>query len=180
MEPVRKGAFLRVFALVAVAGAVLLAAFMALVRREMHVAAGGEILHDDFGFRVVDVRSEELANAPERRVVVAFEVNNHAKRVPFALSGWTPVLVDARDRVYEPDAAAQAELVARDGDAATFAGTIDAGTSTVRRVAYAVPAEAGELKFEIQWGGSVVNVLEPLLFGAKDIALGAVPAATGR
>lgn len=182
---VQVGPFVRILLLGAVVGAVLLIAFLALVRNEQHVALGGEIVHDDFGFRVREVGARAALGQPERRasgrwLVVSFDVNNHARRVPFDLTTWTPVLVDASGATFEPDENAERVLAAELSLPALRDGSIDAGESRRCRAVFDVPADARELRFAISWGGETVDLLDRLIFGAKDIALGAVEAAGPR
>ncbi|MBI5362290.1 MAG: DUF4352 domain-containing protein [Planctomycetes bacterium] len=179
METRGRGAFLRVVTALALAGAGLVLLLAMFVRHEQHVGLGGEIVHDDFGFRVECVDSEHtLADGAVypagRFLVVHLAITNHAKRVPFALDTWTPVLVDGTGRVFEPHARAQAALASEVGEAAEFAGSIERGTSITKLAVYDVPKDARDLRLEIHWGGALVNLLENLIFGEKDIAVHAV------
>lgn len=176
METTRKGAFFRLALILALAGAGLLLLLASLVHHEQHVGLGGEIVHDDFGFRVEHVETEHAfpAAAPRpsgRYLVIHLAITNHAKRVPFALTTWTPVLVDGAGHVIEPHPGAQAALVSELGEAAEFTGSVERGASTTKLVAYDVPENAVDLRLEIHWGGELVNLFEDLVFGAKDIAL---------
>lgn len=177
----RIGPFVRILMLGAVIGTVLLIAFLALVRNEQHLALGGEIVHDDFGFRVREVEARVALGQPEQRasgrfVVVRFDVNNHAKRVPFDLTTWTPRLVDGSRASFEPDEHAERALASELSLARLRDGSIDAGETRECRAVFDVPADARELRFAISWGGDTVDRIEQLLFGAKDIALGEVGA----
>ena len=58
------------------------------------------------------------------------------------------------------------------GEFAELAGSLAAGESTTRWLVYDLPADARDVRFAIHWGGAVVNALEGLVFGARDIALG--------
>ncbi len=58
MERHRNGAFARALLVVLGMGGLFALGLGALVHEEMHVGVGGEILHDDFGFRVRSVESE--------------------------------------------------------------------------------------------------------------------------
>lgn len=177
MQPPRPAAWLRIFLLLGCVCTGLLLLVMAVVRREQHVLLGGEIVHDDFGFRIESVQSFERlgpgALEPRGRfVVVHLEILNRAKRVPFQLDGWTPVLFDSTGAVHEPDGLGQAALQQEQGDAARLAGALGAGATITKVVAYDVPRDARDLRFKVHWGIAPVNLLEDLVFGEKDIALG--------
>lgn len=184
-ERMRAAPFVRVLALAAIAGGLLLAALLAFVRREQHVTLGGEIVHDEYGFRVreLDIAPRSPSSgAPNasRAVTVRFDVSNRSRRVPFDLATWTPVLVDARGTRIEPDGAAEAELAHSLGRARLREGHVAAGGSETCTAVFAVPAEARELHFSISWGGGALDLFDSLIFGAKDIALGELDAASAR
>jgi len=153
-------------------GAVLLAALIGLVRHEEHVAQGEEITYDDFGFSVLEHRTEErLGDVAAQGVfhVVRLEVRNHAKRVDYRLDQHRPVLVDERGERHEVAPEAQRVLDSR--AAAPRLVAIGPGQSFSCELAFDVPKERTNLRLQISWGGSWIDLLDWVFSGGRDIAL---------
>src|SRR3982750_684542 len=98
--------------LAAVIGLVLLCGLLALTRREMHVSQGAnqEIVGDDFGFSVLEHRTQKtIGDVAAKGVfhIVRLEVRNHALRVGYPLDQHHPLLRDENGRIYPIDKAAQ-------------------------------------------------------------------------
>lgn len=183
-ERTRAAPFVRMFALAAIVSAVLVVALLAFVRREQHLALGGEIVHDDFGFRVREVSAQPVVSSSSsdraREVHVRFDVANHARRVPFDLSTWAPVLTDERGAAFEADTAAETELARTLGRTQLREGSLAAGASAECTAIFRVPVDARGLRFSISWGGPLVDLVDRFLFGAKEIALGEIAETSAR
>ncbi|MBK7875127.1 MAG: DUF4352 domain-containing protein [Planctomycetes bacterium] len=185
MQPRRTGPFLRAALVLFGLSAAFVLVLGAFVHEDVHVAVGEELRHDDFGFRVMDVSTEGAlggsALQPRGRfVVVELAIANHAKRVPFQLRSWTPVLFDASGRVHAPEGSAQGALETLHGECARLEGSVAAGERATRWLVYDVPTDARDVRFRIQWGGAILDALEGFVFGAKDVALGDLAALSAR
>lgn len=161
-----------------VACTVLALALIARVRKnQIETPGGGELVFDDFGFRVVGVRMADAVGIGdrERRAkgrfwIVRLEVNNHAQRVHCDTSQHMPVLWAGWGVRYFVDREAQ-ESLRVSGGLPPAPPRIRAGTTCVQELVYDVPASAERLDLKILWPGPVVNTLEDLLLDDNRIVL---------
>jgi hypothetical protein len=158
--------------LVAVVGLALFGALLALVRREVHVSQGAdqEIVSDDFGFSVLEHRTQKtIGDVTAKGVfhIVRLEVRNHARRVTYRLDHHHPLLRDEDGRVYPVDVAAQRVL----DPTWPQHSEIEHGTTFASQLAFDVPADKQHLCLWISWGGPLVNILDYVVCGPHDIAL---------
>src|SRR5437867_10063422 len=88
-------------------GCLLVAAlgWTACVRQDKVAPRGQELLFDDFGFSVRDVRKSKTLGPPARAAtargtywIVDLQVQNHAKRVAYRLDTHQAAIVDAQGR----------------------------------------------------------------------------------
>jgi len=151
-------------------GLVCLCGLLALVRNEVHVAQGGEIQWDDFGFSVLAHRTETRIGVLEPRGVfhvVRLEVRNHAVRVGYRLDNHRPVLVDSAGEQYEVDALAEKAL----DPAWPHRDEIAHGTKFASDFVFDVPKDKHGLRLRVSWGGGLIDFLDDNVFGPRDIAL---------
>jgi hypothetical protein len=151
-------------------GLVALVGLLALVRREMHVAQGGEIQWDDFGFSVLDHRTQKRIGDVEAHGVfhvVRLEVRNHALRVGYRLDNHRPILVDDAGVHYEVDATAQRVL----DPSWPHREEIEHGTKFASDLAFDVPPDKTDLRLRVSWGGALIDFLDENVFGPREIAL---------
>ena len=154
----------------AIAGALALFGLLALVKSEQHVGVGGEIRWDDFGFCVLEHRTEKRIGdvVPKGTFhVVRLEVRNHALRVPYRLDNHRPVVVDGSGREYEVDAVGERAI----DPAWPHRGEIEHGTSLASDLVFDVPSDEKDLRLRISWGGGLIDLLDEHVFGPRDIAL---------
>lgn len=168
----------KIILLIGLVGLVLVLGLIAVVRQEQHAAIGGEIQYDDFGFQIVKATTaDELGVPPSTASAkgcfhrITLQVNNHAKRVPFKLTGWRPLLTDGDGNEYEVDTAGQKALEAQLGAAARLDGEIAAGQSIEKTIVYDLPEAAHDVRFKISWGGDVIDTVDFVICGERDIAL---------
>jgi hypothetical protein len=154
----------------AVIGSVGLFGLLALTRRVQHVAQGGEILWDDFGFSVLEHRTEkkigDLVPAGAFHVV-RLEVRNHALRVSYRLDNHRPVLMDDEGREYSVDAAAEKVI----DPSWPHTNRIAHGTNFASDLVFDVPADKKDLRLRVSWGGGLADFMDEYVFGPKGIAL---------
>ncbi len=158
--------------LVAALGLLLALALVACVRREQHVPLGGEIVYDDFGFAVLEHRTEaKIGDAVPRGTfhVVRLEVRNHAKRVDYELDAHRPVLFDEQGHEYEISADGQRALDATSTSPRRSA--IGPGESYVSDLVFDAPEGARDLRLRVSWGGKFVDVVDDVVCGSRDVAL---------
>jgi hypothetical protein len=153
--------------LLAIVGLVCLAGLLALVRREMHVAQGDEIVWEEvFGFSVLEHRTEKRIGDVEPKGVfhvVRLEVRNHAEHVSYPLDNHRVFLRDEDGVVYPVDAAAERVL----DPTWPQRSAIAQGTTFSSELAFDVPQEKKSLRLGISWGGPLID----MVMGPKDIAL---------
>jgi hypothetical protein len=151
-------------------GLVCIVGLLALVRREVHVAQGGEIQWDDFGFSVIEHRTEARIGELEPRGifhVVKLEVRNHAVRVGYRLDNHRPVLVDDTGDRYEVDAAAEKVI----DPGWPHRDVIPHGTTFASEFVFDVPKDKQSLRLSVSWGGALIDLLDNTVSGPRDIAL---------
>ncbi len=154
----------------AAAGALCLFGLLALVKSEQHVGVGGEIRWDDFGFSVLEHRTEKhIGDLAPKGIfhVVRLEVRNHALRVPYRLDNHRPVVADEAGREYQVDAAAEKAI----DPAWPYRGEIEHGTSFACDLVFDVPSDEQNLRLRVSWGGGLIDFLDEHVFGPRDIAL---------
>jgi hypothetical protein len=127
--------------------------------RDMVVAPGVRIRHDDFQYAVTQFDTTDRigdVRARGRFVIVTFEVENRARRVAHRWSSTIAYVIDAEGRQFENDAAAQRAL--------------DRVTPFGRKDRYVTPAGAVErtkLVFDLPMG-----VKEPYVKVRGDFLMG--------
>ena len=156
--------------LVSLAIAVLLGvAFVGCLRRDEHVAIGGEITWDDWGYRVTNVQElTELEGGVMKPKgvfkLVTLEVLNHARRVEYDMSWHQAVLTDAHGTRYEALADGN-RLFANRGPS-----KIPPGGAAYSQLLFDTPRDAA-LELSIVWGGDFVQKFDALTSGERTIAL---------
>ena len=154
----------------ALVGAACLFGLLALLRSEQHAVQGGEIVWDDFGFSVLEHRTEpRIGDAVPKGIfhVVRLEVRNHALRVGYRLDIHRAVLVGESGVEFEVDPVAQRAL----DPAWPHREEIAHGTSFASDLAFDVPRDEKALRLRVSWGGALIDFLDDHVFGPRDIAL---------
>lgn len=156
--------------LLAIAGLALFCLLLSLVRREAHVGQDGEIQWDDFGFSVLEHRTEKkVGDVAAKGVfhVVHLEVRNHAKRVSYRLDQHRVMLRD-EDRSYYPVNKEAQRLL---DPTWPQRNAIPPGTTFASELVFDVPEDKTNVRLWISWGGPLVDVIDDIVFGQRDIAL---------
>ena len=159
-------------------GCLLVAAlgWTACVRQDKVAARGQELLFDDFGFSVRDVRKSKTLGPPARvRAaagtfwIVDLQVRNHALRVGYRLDTHQPVIVDARGRRFTESPEGEAAL-RQAGEATAPVVEIGHGESCLTRLVFDLPEDASEPRLEIRFG-DVGSLLDYVLLGDWSLEL---------
>jgi hypothetical protein len=146
---------LGVLALVVVLCAVF--GWMACVRRDRVAAPGEELVFDDFGFSVQDVKRNGTV------WIVDLKVANHAQRVGYKLDNHQVVVVDEQGRTFT-------ETKGVDAGARAPVAELPHGESCITRLVFDVPEDAREPRLKIRFG-NVGSVLDFVLLGDWSLAL---------
>lgn len=161
-----------------VVATVSVVALLSRVHRDEIVVHGGEILWDDFGFRVDGVRTArelgpdaELVRARGTFVIVALRVTNHSQGAAYDMSKHTAVLHDSAENHYLADAWAQSALEKSRSSLARMPARLSAGESYVGEIVYDVPLDARGLFLKISWGDALVDTVDALVFGDRRLEL---------
>jgi hypothetical protein len=157
-------------------GTIGVVGLLALVRHDVAVPFGGEILWDDFGFGVVSARTaselgteEHLVHPHGVFVIVGLKVSNHAQRVDYGTSKHTAVLHDSTGNEYRVDPWAQSALGSEPGRPNRAPARLAAGESCVTELVYDVPSSASGFYLKISWGGELVDAVDAVVFGDRRI-----------
>ena len=131
-------------------------AWMAFVRRDRVAPQGEELLFDDFGFSVKDVRRSKTASGTSW--IVDLQVANHAKRVGYKLDNHQAVIVDEQGRMFtevgSPPPIAE----------------LPHGESCITRLVFDVPDDAKDPRLKIRFG-AIGSALDYVLLGDWSLAL---------
>lgn len=125
--------------------------WMAFVRRDRVAPPGEELLFDDFGFSVKDVRVQG------RTWTVDLQVANHAKRVGYRLDTHQAVIVDEQGRSFaasNPPAS----------------GELPHGESRVTPLVFDLPDDARVPRLAIRFG-EIGSLLDYVLLGDWSLEL---------
>lgn len=165
-------------ALIAVACAGLLLVLVPVVvvvsRSEQLLGLNQPIQFDDFAFSVVGVRkAAALGQGEERRTaggafaVVAFKIDNKARRVSYRFNPGSLVLVDDQGRGHWLAADGQRALESESGRATPCTGPIPAGSACVVDLVFDVPADAHSLRLKFAYQSAVLQFLDHALYGKQ-------------
>lgn len=159
-----------------VVGLVLVLTVLAAVRHDRLAPIGEEIVWDDFGFKVLDVRRMEVvgpaggeAKAKGAFWIIDLEVANHAKRVGYRLESHKPILVagDGREFPVSPEGQTAHDL---QRGAAPRVDEIAHGERCTTPLVFDVPADARDVILKISWG-KIGDVLDWIVLGERRLAL---------
>jgi hypothetical protein len=159
-------------------GCLLVAAlgWTACVRQDKVAARGQELLFDDFGFSVRDVRKTKTlgpqghaATASGTYWIVDLQVANHAKRVAYRLDTHQAAIVDAQGRRFGESPEGRAALRAA-GGATEPVAEIGHGESCVTRLVFDVPDDAAGPRLKIRFG-DIGSLLDYALLGDWSLEL---------
>jgi hypothetical protein len=131
--------------------------WMACVRRDRVAAPGEELVFDDFGFSVQNVKRNGTS------WIVDLKVANHAQRVSYKLDNHQVVIVDEQGRTFT-------ETKDADGTAPAPVTELAHGESCITRLVFDVPEDAREPRLKIRFG-DVGSALDFVLLGDWSLAL---------
>jgi hypothetical protein len=164
------------FVIVVVIGLLAGLGWMAFIRHDRLAPPGEELLFDDFGFSVKDVRTSKTLGPPDHLAtasglywIVDLQVANHAKRVGYKLDSHQPAIVDAEGRRFAVSPEGEAALAAA-GDAPKSPSELEHGEKCITRVVFDVPDDAREPRLKIRFG-DVGSALDYLLLGDWSLTL---------
>lgn len=146
-----------------------------LFHHDQAAKLGDEILYDDFGFRVLDVRRVNAIGTvavPTGRelVVVRVQVENKARRVDYELAKHRFRLEDLGGNPTPVDDA-WTKALALETHAPPAPKVLHPGDKSTSEVVFEVPAHASDLRLRVTWGSNALEAVDEIVSGDRTFVL---------
>lgn len=176
-EPRRSagGSALKVVVSITLLALLAFGVLVTVLHHDQAAKRGDEILYDDFGFRVLDVRRVDaigtvVVAAGRALIVVRVQVENHARRVDYDLATHRFRLEDIGGNPI-PSEDVWSKALALETRAAPPPKVLHPGESFTSDVVFEVPAHSSDLRLRVTWGGDALEAAAEIVSGDRYFVL---------